>query len=240
MNIYDLTRKSILYIGSDSSLDLSIIKTLQNNLRCQSINNNSNIEGNTQLVEYQYKNVYDIEPDLKDLIKKHEAFDGVVFNVVHSDFRPLQFVKPDLVNTILYDNYNSFIECVRILKKNKGLNDGASIVAMSSISSIRAMKAKMAFCSAKAAMDAAIRCLAVELADNHIRINSVQKGFVDVDFEKEHIKNITAINDEKIKEKILLGVTKSLEIANLIAFLLSDATTTITGTSIVIDGGYTL
>ena len=64
------------------------------------------------------------------------------------------------------------------------MENGASIVAMSSISSIKAMKAKMAFCSSKAALDAAVRCLAVEFANDGIRVNSVKKGGVDVDFEK--------------------------------------------------------
>jgi len=38
----------------------------------------------------------------------------------------------------------------------------------------------------------------------------------------------------------MLGLTRAIEVANIVAFLLSDAATTITGTSIVIDGGYTL
>lgn len=129
---------------------------------------------------------------------------------------------------------------MRVLKKTRGLKEKASVVALSSISSIRAMKAKMAFCSAKAALDAAVRCLALELADKGIRVNSIQKGVVDADFEKGHIQDITAINDGSAKKMSPLGVTKAIEVANTIAFLLSNATTTITGTSIVIDGGYTL
>ena len=113
-------------------------------------------------------------------------------------------------------------------------------MAMSSISSIRAMKAKMAFCAAKAALDASVRCLAVELACKGIRVNSVQKGGVDVDFEKDHIQNINTLNEEFTSRKQVLGISKAGEVANVVAFLLSDATRTITGTSIVIDGGYIL
>ena len=148
-------------------------------------------------------------------------------------------MKPNNVCSIMNDNFGVFVEIIRSLKKNRGLKDNASIVALSSISSIRAMKAKMAFCASKAALDASIRCLAVELLEKGIRVNSVQKGFVDEDFEKGHIQDINAINDGSINKSIL-RITKASEIANLIAFLLSDATQTITGTSIVIDGGYTL
>ena len=48
-----------------------------------------------------------------------------------------------------------------------------------------------------------------------------------------------AINDEMASRQVL-GLTSAVEVANLVAFLLSDATKTMTGTSIVIDGGYTL
>ena len=192
------------------------------------------------LVVYENLTIGEIEADIKDIVKREGAFDGVVFNVVHSDFRPLQFVKPELVNQITNDNYAVFIEVIRALKKSRGLNDGASIVAMSSISSSRAMKAKMAFCASKAALDAAVRCLAVELADRGIRVNSIQKGAVDVDAEKAHIQDVMAVRSDTATQDNAapLGIVKANEIAQMVAFLLSDAVKTITGTSIVIDGGY--
>ena len=226
INPMNLTGKHILFVGSATGID----EAIKNRLK----------ELGADLVLYENTEVTAIEPDLKSLVKEVGTFDGVVYAHVHSDFKPLQFVKPELVNEISYDNYGMFVEIMRSLKKARGLNNGASVVAMSSISSIRAMKAKMAFCASKAALDAAIRCLAVELGDKGIRINSVQKGGVDTDFEKGHIQDVNAINDGATEQKQILGITKAEEVANVIAFLLSDATKTITGTSIVIDGGYTL
>ncbi len=189
----------------------------------------------------QPSGINELEMKVQEIVKTHGAFDGVVFNIVHSDFRPLQFVKPEIVSEIMIDNYGTFVELIRTLKKYKGLNKGASIVAMSSISSIRAMKAKMAFCAAKAALDAAVRCLAVELAPYGIRVNSIQKGAVDTDAEKPHIQAVTTIRSEETsKENIApLGIVKADEVADLVAFLLSDATKSLTGQSISIDGGYT-
>ena len=178
--------------------------------------------------------------ELGELAKENCPFDGFVFTLMHSDFRPLQFVKPELVKEILNDNYSLFVEAMRILRKSRALKNGASVVALSSISSIRAMKAKMAFCSAKAALDAAVRCLAVELADKGIRVNSIQKGVVEADFEKGHIQDVASINDGAAEKDTPLGPSSAEEVANVVAFLLSDSTKTITGASIVIDGGYTL
>lgn len=226
INPMELTGKRILFVGDASGLDESV-KNVLSNL-------------GASITSYDGHDVDVIEGEMNALVKTTGAFDGVVFAKVHSDFKPLQFVKPNLVNEITYDNYGMFVEVMRGLKKARGLKNGASVVAMSSISSIRAMKAKMAFCASKAALDAAIRCLAVELGDKGIRVNSVQKGGVDTDFEKGHIQDVNAINNGTTEQKQILGITKAEEVANVIAFLLSDAATTITGTSIVIDGGYTL
>lgn len=226
VNPMDLTGKQVLVVGGVSGIDKAIIQQVS--------------ELGAQVTCYDENDMLKIESSFKEIVKNNGAFDGMVFCIVHSDFRPLQFVKPDYVNEILNDNFNMFVEIMRSLNKAKGLKEGASVVAMSSISSIRAMKAKMAFCAAKAALDASIRCLAVELACKGIRVNSVQKGGVDVDFEKDHIQNINTLNEEFTSRKQFLGISKAGEIANVVAFLLSDVTRTITGTSIVIDGGYIL
>lgn len=226
INPMDLTGKKILFVGDSSSLDNSIIHQIRLLGGIVTACNDIHIDK--------------AEAIIKEISENNGPFNGLVYGVVHSDFRPLQFVNPALIDSLMHDNFGVFIEVMRVLKKVRGLEDRASVVAMSSISSIRAMKAKMAFCSAKAALDAAIRCLAVELGDKGIRLNSVQKGAVDADMDKSHIQDIVSINDNATEKRQILGLTKAEEVANVVAFLLSDAATTITGTSIVIDGGYTL
>lgn len=226
INPMELTGKKILVIKDSSSLNNAIIDKI------------SSLGG--QVCELKTDRTNNLESDIADLVKNIGPFDGYVFGVVHSDFRPLQFITSDIVEKLMYENFTLFIEIMRILKKYKGLNNGASVIAMSSISSIRAMKTKTIFCSAKAALDAAVRCLALELGRNRIRINSIQKGGVDADFDKSHIQTINEINNKATEHKQILGLTKATEVANLVAFLLSDAAPTITGTSIIIDGGYTL
>ncbi len=185
--------------------------------------------------------VIDAKAELNDILAgiDNVEYDGFFWGCVHSDFRPLKMVSRDNMMQIMDENYFRFIDLLRDLMKHKRIGKNASIVAMSSISSIRAMKAKMVFSAAKAALDASMRSLALELAPKGIRINTIQKGAVDVDFEKEHIQTVSAINDGMASRQVL-GVTAAVEVANLVAFLLSDATKSLTGTSIVIDGGYTL
>ena len=217
-NLTDLSDKRILFIGGESALEKVVIEHLQSMDASVEVYN-PNVEGEN---------------------KPHGQFDGVVYGIVSSDFRPLKMVSHDNLLQIVNQNYFLFIDVLRDLLKSKGIKNNSSIVVYSSISSIHAMKAKMAFSSAKAALDAAVRCLAVELAPKGIRINSIQKGGVDADFEKSHIQSINVINDNATEKKQLLGMTAADEIANMTGFLLSDAVKTMTGTSIVIDSGYTL
>lgn len=226
INPMNLTGKNVLVIGTSTGVDKSILDRLD--------------ELGAVVSQYNPLTINSIESDLRSIVSERGSFDGIVYTIIHSDFRPIQYTKPDVVEEILRDNFVFFLESVRCLRKSKGLKDRASIVALSSISSIRAMKAKTAFCASKAAMDASIRCLAAEFADKQIRVNSIQKGVVDVDFEKAHIQDVALINEGAAEKLTLLGVTKSMELANLVAFLLSDALTTMTGVSLVLDGGYTL
>ena len=214
-NPMTLKGKSILVVSSNSSLDNTIVRVLQElGAKTFVVDNVSNINGDA-------------------------VFDGFFWGCVHSDFRPLKMVSHENMEQIMNDNYFAFIDVMRDLIKRKAIAKNASIVAMSSISSVRAMKAKMVFSAAKAALDASVRSLALELAPKGIRINTIQKGAVDVDFEKDHIQAVNSLNEDMTGRQVL-GLTTASEVANLVAFLLSDATKTMTGTSIVIDGGYTL
>ena len=225
-NPFNLTGKKILLFGGSLALDKAIIQGIE--------------EHDVTLVVFEEHDINAIEQQVKEIVKTNGAFDGVLFSIVHSDFRPLQFVKPDNVNEIMNDNFSLFVELMRSLKKNKGISKGASVVAMSSISSVRAMKAKMAFCASKAALDAAVRCLAVELADQGIRVNTILKGGTEADLTKSNVQDMLAVRGESAEEsnRQPLGLCTAEEVSNLVVFLLSDAVRTMTGTSIVIDGGY--
>lgn len=229
----ELTNKKILLLGGGLSLDKAIAA------RLEQLGGKVVVAGATN-PSFDVFDLAALEGNLKTLLANEGQFDGFVFSVVHSDFRPLSTVKVDNFRRIMEENTSLFVEAMRVLCKSKGLKAGSSVVAMSSISSIRAMKAKMAFSASKAALDAIVRELAVELADKGIRVNSIQKGAVETDFEKDQIQAIDAIRGEGIKSAQPLGLCKAEEVANLVAFLLSDAVKTMTGASLVLDGGNTL
>jgi NAD(P)-dependent dehydrogenase (short-subunit alcohol dehydrogenase family) len=137
-------------------------------------------------------------------------------------------------------NVFAFLEIIRHLLKKRLINEGASILALSSVSSIKGLKSKSVYSASKAALDAAIRGIAAELSSKKIRVNSIQKGWVSSDMNLGFIKSNTAISESDDFSRQLLGAIEPEELANLVTFLLSDAVKTLTGQAIVLDGGYTL
>ncbi len=120
------------------------------------------------------------------------------------------------------------------------LNDGASIINLSSINAYTGMANTAVYAASKAALNSYTRTAATELAPRKIRINAVNPGPVETP-----IFGKTGMPDEQLNALASAMQTriplkrfgKSNDIANLVAFLASDEASFITGSEINIDGG---
>jgi NAD(P)-dependent dehydrogenase (short-subunit alcohol dehydrogenase family) len=137
-------------------------------------------------------------------------------------------------------NFFAPTELTRLLVKTKKIRKGASIVFISSVSGVYCSAVASAiYSSSKGAVNGLVKGVALDLAPKGIRVNSVNPGMIDTD-----IFTGSAITDEQLKTDMLsypLGrYGKPEEVAFAVIYLLSDATTWITGSNLLIDGGYTL
>lgn len=182
----------------------------------------------------------EIEGIFVKVCSQGRKLDGLVHSAGISLTIPLQYLKMNDLKNIMTVNFYSFMELVKQFSRKKYSNGGGSIVAVSSISSRVGARGLAAYCASKGALDSSIRALALDLAAKNIRINSVAPGIIDTQI-YDDLKDIVNNNDfeEKLKERQLLGVGKPEDVAYAAAFLLSDASRFITGTSLVLDGGYT-
>ena len=180
-------------------------------------------------------NEKDVADAVSQVVEKYGKLDGVVHCAGISSRKPLNVLSKDGFSKVMDVNFYSFVELVKQCAKRKHINDGASIVVMSSISSIKGYKAKTEYCVSKAAVDAFVRSMALELADRKIRVNSVMAAAVNTPMAQRARETNAAVGAAAFEAP--LGITEPYEVANTIAFLLSEATKTITGTSILIDGG---
>jgi len=118
-------------------------------------------------------------------------------------------------------------------------NGGGAIVAISSLGARRVYDAYSAFGTAKAAIESLVRYLAVELGPSGIRANCVVGGVVVTDLFRA-IPEWEAIAAASAERAPLRTVLDPEDVADAVAFLLSDEARRITGQSLVVDAGFTL
>jgi len=118
-------------------------------------------------------------------------------------------------------------------------NGGGAIVAISSLGAVRVYDAYSAFGTAKAAIEALVRYLAVEGGPDGIRANCVRGGVVLTDLFKE-IPGWEAIAAAGAERSPLGSVLDPVHLAEPAVFLLSDEARMVTGQTLCVDAGFTL
>ena len=81
--------------------------------------------------------------------------------------------------------------------------------------------------------------MAVELASKRIRVNSISPGVVETPMSKHAVYSKDEVSLNRIRDLHPLGLGVPDDVANAVVFLLSDASRWITGTNLIVDGGYT-
>ena len=246
--LIDLTGKKILVAGASSGigaetarllsrLGASVILVARREQQLQETM--ATLEGTGHAYYSQDLSLLDdIEAFAKKIISENGALDGYVHCAGITSHRPLSLIKPKVMKEIMDINFGSFLEMVRCITKKGFFNENMSIVGISSISSLRGNQSKTAYAASKAAMDAAVRCLAKELAPKVIRINTVAPAFIKTaifDTFKDETSGSSDADD--IVARQYLGIGEPQDVANMIAFLLSSASKFITGSTVGIDGG---
>ena len=118
------------------------------------------------------------------------------------------------------------------------MTPGASVVFMSSVSAQHGRPGMAAYAAAKAAVEGAVRALAVELAPRQIRVNAIAAGGVHTPMNAQAVANLSEGSADAYAAAHPLGLGQPDDVASAALFLLSAAARWITGTVMVVDGGY--
>ncbi|MBO7578867.1 MAG: SDR family oxidoreductase [Prevotella sp.] len=166
------------------------------------------------------------------------ALDGLVCNAGVMKLTPTQFITEEELTRIQKINLNAPILLTRSLLKKKKIKKGGSIVFTASAAGVyRVSIGNGIYASTKCGIDAFMRTVALEVGPKGIRCNSVNPGMV----ETALIGSFTEEEKEREKKNYpLRRFAQPEDIANGIVYLLSDASSFVTGTALKIDGGMTL
>lgn len=189
---------------------------------------------NAQIYQANVANYEEVEAMTKQIIKDFGHLDIIINNAgITSDnlmMRMDQDSFDSVIDVNLKGTWNVCKSITRpILKQRSGV-----IINLSSVVGINGNVGQVNYAASKAGVIGLTKSLAKEFASRNIRVNAVAPGYVKSDMTAKLSEEIT----EKVLENIPLGQLGEVEdIANAVAFLVSDEARDITGQVLVVDGG---
>tara|TARA_B100001121_G_scaffold294294_1_gene297632 strand:+ start:23 stop:787 length:765 start_codon:yes stop_codon:yes gene_type:complete len=179
----------------------------------------------------------------KNILKKIPRLDILVNNAGNN--RPEHFTKVKkenmeyLTNLNMKAAFNVAQLCSQKMVKAKNRKKiGGSIIHMSSQLGRVGCEGRNVYNMNKFGIEGLARGMAVELAPYNIRVNTVCPTFVETPMVKKFFKNKT-FKKQMLKNIPLGRVAKESDVATAVAFLAADSSEMITGTSLMVDGGWT-
>ena len=247
----DLTGKRILVTGASSGIGRATAQLLsqlgadlvlfaRNPERLEQTLQSLKEGSHTSMV-FDLSDVDNIPSLLKDIVQETGPLSGIFHSAGGVEMaKPVNLLKEKYIDEILGATLKASMLLVRGLFHKKVRAEGmCSIVLMSSVMSVTGQSGLSLYSASKGSIDAAVRSMACELVQRNIRINSIVAGAVETEMHQRVSSNMSAETFQKYQDSHLMGFGQVEDIANAAAFLLSDASKWITGTGMVVDGGYT-
>ena len=248
-NPFSLEGKTILITGASSGIGqttaiecskmgASVIITARNEVRLKETFDSLDVSfgQNHQMIIADLS----MEDGVFSLVDSLPVLNGVSLNAGIVKTLPVKFINSkDLIEVLNTNMIGPVLLTQRLLKKKK-ITKGGSVVFTSSIGGVMVSTiGNTMYGISKGGLNAFMKGLALEMASNGIRSNSVNPGFV-----ATSILSAGVISDEQLKENLsrypLGRFGKPQDIAHAIIYLLSDASSWVTGHTLVVDGGVIL
>ncbi len=180
---------------------------------------------------YDFTKLKDIE-DFVNIAKSYR-YDSIVCNSgifsENDDFR--NFDISEFQKTM---NCNFYSQLYITVGLQDNINENGSIVLMSSNDAYPGAFASMSYSISKSATISLMKCLAVNFGLKNVRVNSIAPGAIDTDMNTDEQMNIAPFFTP------ISRVGKPIDVAQVVYFLASDASSFISGENITIDGGYSI
>jgi len=247
-NPFSLDGKTILVTGASSGIGrgtaiecakmgAQIVLSGRNELRLQETL--ASLEGEGHVVVSGDLNNEDVR---QEIVSKMPMLNGIVLCAGVSQIKMAKFMDSASLECIFQTNVFSPLLLNSLLLKKKKIQKNSSIIFISSISGVyRSQVGEGGYGATKAALAGFVKSLALELSAQGIRVNSIHPGVVETPLLEVSNGTFGEEELENLRQKYpLKRFGKPEDIARCAVYLLSDASSWMTGSSILIDGGFTL
>ena len=241
-NPFSLYGKTILIIGASSGIGRGIASVCSKMGASVIINGRNTVKLQETLSMMEGEGHVILAGDLTDreqvvnLVNKLPKLDGIVHCAGMGQRIPCRDLMEDQVNQVMDVNLKAPVLMQAEILRQKKINKGASIVFIASIASWSPSMGNSMYSASKGAIISYANCLSLELAPRKIRVNCISPAMVWTDLIK-----YDSVDEEQLKEdekKYPLGrYGQPDDIANLAVYMLSDASTWMTGNNVRITGG---
>ena len=189
------------------------------------------VGGQGEIYQFDIRDGQKTEQVVEDIAKRLGRIDILINNAGIIADGLFMMMSPNSWHSVIDTSLNGFYNMTRPVIEQMVRRRKGSIVSISSASSMMAHRGQANYSAAKAGLNAASRSVACEVARLGIRINVVAPGLIQTDMIQKAPK-------EQIKSMIPMArIGKPEEVAKVVGFLCSDASSYVTGQIISVNGG---
>lgn len=241
----NLKGKTILVTGASAGIGAAVAKlcsdlgakvciTGRNMDRLMEVSKQLNIE--SELFQADLT----LEKELDDLVKALPCIDGWVHCAGIIEPFPIKFIQSKHIKSMFTINFDSACLLSSKLMQLKKINTSASFVFISSISAQHPYKGGSLYAASKAALESFSRSIALEFASKGVRSNCISAALVETEMFEKTKSALSETELLDILSSYPLGIGKPMDVAHASAFLLSNQSSWMSGTTMRLDGGLLL
>ena len=177
---------------------------------------------------------------VKSISDRYGILDGIFHAAGIELIRPVRMINQSKLDDLFRSSLFGAFGIARAVSQKNIFSDGGSLVFMSSVAGSHGQLGMTAYSSVKSGVDGLVKSLACELAGRRIRVNSIAAGAVKTAMHDRLTKDNNEQSCTEYEKRHLLGFGAADDIALAVVFLLSEEARWITGTTMVVDGGYSV
>ncbi len=194
---------------------------------------------NTVSVQIDVRSTDSVARALQEIEAKTAVLDGVIYTAGVIDPAPATETSDESWERMFDVHVQGAHRVLRAAHSLLVRSDRAAVCLTSSIAARIGVNTRVSYCAAKSAVDGMVRGLATEWAPDGIRVNGVAPGYTETPLMQEAVASGLLDMSQMLARVPMHRVASTSEIAAVMAFLISDQASYVTGQVIAVDGGLT-